>query len=142
MILSQYILCMAISSMMGIIEAVMFAGFSKGEHVSDLWKRKSGFDIHILLTAFRSLVFFSNSVVIYMMYGFHPMMLFTLSVVMAFSFWHNGFYYLTRSKLDEVYTGFFDQTKTSSATFSLSVLTRTILFICSLVTITLLIFDT
>lgn len=61
-----------------------------------------------------------------------------LAIVLGFSFWHNGFYYYTRSKLDDAYEGFMDQSETTSAKTSLSFLGRLIAFVVSLILISII----
>ena len=133
MIIISYILSLVISSLMGIIEGVMMMGFSKGVHVSDVWKEKTGKDIHVLLWVFRAFVFSIGIIFIFIDKGWLISGLYTLSLLLMFSFWHNGMYYYTRSKLDKTYKGFFDQSKDTTAKTSLKPIARSIAFGISLI---------
>src|SRR5579859_7525209 len=49
----------------------------------------------------------------------HPEVLIaiTINFVLGFSFWHNGFYYIYRGKIDKTYSGFKSNSTTSTSIF-------------------------
>jgi hypothetical protein len=53
--------------------------------------------------------------------------------VLAYPFWHNGFYYSYRKKIDGSYHGFFDDSTTSTAYINVLAPLRIAMFILSLI---------
>lgn len=127
-----YIASCLIAVFMGVIEAVMFCGSVKKEHISEFWKRKSKVDIHFLLTAFRGLIYGIISFILFKALGIIGASIYLISVVLSFSFWHNSAYYYARSKLDVAYNGIFDSSKDTSAKISMNFESRFVLFILAI----------
>jgi hypothetical protein len=127
-----YILSIIIASFMGVFEAILFASSVKDKHSSDFWKFKMGSDIHLFLTSYRISVFFPIAISLWFLNGWQQAFLYTCSILLAFSFFHNGFYYLFRKKLDGAYNGFTDESETTTAKISLSFKERFGLFLISL----------
>jgi hypothetical protein len=113
---------------MGVIEALLFTNI----YANKLWKTTFGFDVHIFFTVFRVFVFAPGSILIYLQSGLLPSALYSVAVLLMFSFFHNGFYYLGRKKLDGAYNGFTDTSRNTTAKNSFNFKKRTVLLIISI----------
>lgn len=131
-VIIAYILSIIIASFMGVFEAILFASSVKDKHTSDFWKLKMGGDIHLFLTSYRISVYFPIVISLWFLSGWQSAFLYALSVVFSFSFFHNGFYYLTRKRLDGAYEGFTDESETTTAKISLNFKERLVLFFISI----------
>lgn len=138
MIIFLYILSIVTSILFGVLEGLLFCGMAGGKHISEFWQKKTKTNIHILLNIIRVFVFSGFVISTYLISDILFTSVFSLSLISMFSFWHNGFYYLTRSKLDGAYYGFMDQSETTTAKISLSFHERLVSFGLSIFLITVI----
>lgn len=122
MIALLYILSVLIACSLGAFEALLFTN----EKSNPLFREKFGFSIHTAFTIQRILIYLPIFILT-------TNYILSLSIMMMFSFWHNGIYYLCRKKLDGTYNGFFSQSKQTDARNSFTPIQRTILFLLSLI---------
>ncbi len=133
-LITQYIFSTVIlGSVFGFFEAMMMVGTIGKEHVSDFWKHKYKYDIHIWLTCIRMLVY--GFIMLSVFSTVKEMVFYIIPVMTGFSFWHDGFYYYTRKKIDGAYNGFFDKSTTTTAKFSFDIYGRSLLLLISLLII-------
>jgi hypothetical protein len=121
--MTQLLIWAIIAIVSGSAEAVLF---HKNNGASLDFKYRTGFDIHVAFTAIRAVI-----VLVLAMFVEH-WILFILISALVFPFLHDGFYYQVRNWLSKgrVYpVGFFDQSTTTTAIFSLGIFWRIILFV-------------
>lgn len=108
-------------------------------HYFDLYpsEKKHG-NLHPYFVFQRLIVLGLMSYEAYMNFPFWETIIFTFAFILIFSFFHNGFYYLTRNKLNpEIYKKkFFDDSDTSKAVFELGAGYRTAMAIMAILFLT------
>lgn len=135
MIVTLYILSLFISSSLGILEGLLFCGSVGKMHISDYWREKTGKDIHVFLTVLRVFIFSSGVIMSFVYIGWIHALILSISIILSFSFFHNGMYYYTRSKLDGAYKSFMDSSIKTTAKNSFSFTKRTLLLLLSIILI-------
>ncbi len=104
-----------------------------------LWSRKASeaftWNEHVLLVIQRLIVlalfiagFYTTAVAC----SYYKDILLFGSIILAFSFFHNGFYFETRKRIDKKDYHFWSNATGSTAVFEFNFITRTIMFIVSL----------
>jgi hypothetical protein len=131
-VIIAYILSIIIASFMGVFEAILFSNNLKDKHTLNFWKLKMGGDIHLFLTSYRISVYFPIVISLWFLNGWQSSFIYIFTILLAFSFFHNGFYYLVRKKLDRTYNGFTYESKAYGAKIELSFKERLGLFFVSL----------
>jgi hypothetical protein len=127
MIITYYILSIFIAMLLGALEGLMFCGYVGKEHISEFWKRKTKLDIHVFLTLIRIFIYLPMFVSLM----FPNNIFYFGAVISMFPFFHDGQYYYTRHLLDGAYTGWKDESNTTSAKSSLSYKERVIALVIS-----------
>ena len=98
-------------------------------------------NLHWLFTLTRSIVLGLIGVLIYMEYSTLITIIYLTYLILTFSCIHNGFYFLTRHKLDNnIYPkGFFDDSTSSTATININADMRLTMFVVGLIGVIFLI---
>ena len=129
-----YILFLVYSSFEGIKEAIMF-------HYKVLANNKDDNNEHMVFSIQRGSMIIALSLFSYLYYNSIVLSsCFGLSLMLGFSFLHNGLYYTVRDMLTKgVYPKhFFDNTHTSNAKMNFGFIQRTFLFLMSIVLLILI----
>lgn len=108
-------------------------------HYYDLYpSEKKHHNLHPYFVIQRLIVLGLMTYEVYVNFPIWETIIFTFALIFVFSFFHNGFYYLTRNKLNpEIYKKkFFDDSDTSKAIFELGVGYRTAMALMAILFIT------
>ncbi len=125
MLILFFLLLSCISCLLGIVEGILYSlkgaeAFKGNEHSYLLTLR-----LFIFLSLIASKFFVSDFEFVFGL----------SSAILAFSFFHDGFYYCTRRAIDVPHYRFNSNSDTSSARFEVKWKYRLVLFICSQITL-------
>lgn len=111
-------------------------GVSDGLYYSRRGAESFDWDEHAFLMLVRGWFIMYGPMFYFLVSGWLEMLVLVVSSILVFPFYHNGFYYLSRNKIDpRVYEkGFWDEpSKTSTSKINFSLKQRVILFVAGII---------